>query len=71
MMMTFYSCYQVILGVLFLVLGGVNINDPEHHKTANILNRITTVLVFIITVTNVVISGLGFQHTPNSDFDKL
>merc|ERR1711981_897571 len=60
---------QVIVGALFLILGGIDINDQERHKTADILNNSTTVLVFIITFVNVIISGFGFQHTNTMAFD--
>ena len=61
---------KVILGAMFLILGGIDINEPEHHKTADILNNTTTVLVFIITFINVIISGFGFQHSGLMAFDK-
>merc|ERR1711994_565268 len=34
---------QVLVGILFLILGGLDINDPEHQNTANILNNTATV----------------------------
>jgi hypothetical protein len=50
---------QVLLGILFLIVGGLDINDQEHQKTADILNNTTIVFVFIITIINVIISGFG------------
>ena len=60
--------FQVLLGVLFLILGGLDINDEEHQKTADTLNNTTTVFVFIITFINVIISGFGFQLTNSIGF---
>ena len=54
-------CLQVIVGVLFLVIGGLNINDEPDQKTANILNDVIVVLVFLITLVNVIISGFGIR----------
>ena len=54
-------CLQVIVGVLFLVIGSLNINDEPDQKTANILNDVIVVLVFLITLVNVIISGFGIR----------
>merc|ERR1712130_643197 len=62
---------QVLVGVLFLILGGLDINDPDHQKTADILNNTATVVVFLITLLNVVISGFNIQHTETTVFDKI
>merc|ERR1712013_658569 len=69
----FYTAMLVLVissVVLQVILGGIDINEPEHHKTADILNNTTTVLVFIITFINVIISGFGFQHSGLMAFDK-
>merc|ERR1719150_306325 len=52
---------QVIVGILFLVIGGLNINDDPDQRTADILNDVITVLVFLITLVNVVINGFGIR----------
>merc|ERR1712083_1069890 len=62
---------QVLVGILFLILGGLDINDPEHQKTANILDNTSTVVVFIITLLNVVISGFNIQHTETTVYNKI
>merc|ERR1719219_452869 len=49
---------QVIVGILFLVIGGLNINEDTDQKYADILNDVITVLVFLITLVNIVINGL-------------
>merc|ERR1711983_469712 len=54
---------QVIVGILFLVIGGLNINDDPDQRTADILNDVITVLVFLITLVNVVINGFGIRTT--------
>ena len=63
--------YQVLVGVLFLILGGLNINDQEHHKTADILNNTTTSFVFIITIINIIINGFGLNHTNKTVYNQI
>ena len=62
---------QVLLGLLFLILGGLDINEDEHQKSANILNNTATVVVFIITLINAIISGFGVQHTDTKVFNRI
>ena len=58
------SIFQVVAGILFLVIGGLSINDGSpHQKTADILNDVIVVVIFIITLINVVISGFGIRAT--------
>merc|ERR1712083_43739 len=52
---------QAIVALLFLVIGGFNINEEPNEKVADILNDIITVLVFVITVINVIINGFGLS----------
>ena len=55
---------QVVAGILFLVIGGLNINDGSpNQKTADILNDVIVVVIFIITLINIVISGFGIRAT--------
>lgn len=55
---------QVVAGVLFLVIGGLSINEGStNQKTADILNDVIVVVIFIITLINVVISGFGIRAT--------
>ena len=57
---------QAIVGILFLVIGGFNINEEPKEKVADILNDIITVLVFIITLINVIINGFGMSFVEPS-----
>ena len=57
---------QIIVGILFLILGGLDINEDEHKRDADIINNITLVIIFIITVINAFISGFGIRHTDTS-----
>uniref|UniRef100_A0A0P4W3Q8 Ninjurin-2 n=1 Tax=Scylla olivacea TaxID=85551 RepID=A0A0P4W3Q8_SCYOL len=53
---------QVAVGVLFMINGMMNINDPEQQSAANILNNVIVVFVFIISVLNVIISSFGIEN---------
>ena len=48
---------------MFLVVGGLNINEEDNQKAADVLNDVITVLVFLITLVNIVINGFGIRHT--------
>ncbi|XP_076057722.1 ninjurin-1-like isoform X5 [Oratosquilla oratoria] len=66
---------QVAVGVLFLIVGGMNINDPKQERTADILNNIILIMVFAISLVNVVLSAFGIEqmnmHPPGVVWDKL
>ncbi|XP_071530044.1 ninjurin-2-like isoform X1 [Panulirus ornatus] len=53
---------QVVVGVLFMIIGGMDINDPKQQRAANILNNVILIFVFIISVDNVVLSGFGIEN---------
>ncbi len=40
-----WSVFQVLVGILFLVIGGMDINDDKKVRTAEILNDVITILV--------------------------
>merc|ERR1711935_139723 len=52
---------QAIVALIFLVIGGFNINEEPKEKVADILNDVITILVFVITLVNVIISGFGMS----------
>jgi hypothetical protein len=53
---------QVMVGILFLVIGSVNINKDDNHRSAVILNDLVVVFIFVISVINIIISSFGIQH---------
>merc|ERR1712172_68759 len=57
---------QLVAGVLFLVVGGLDINNEKHHRMANIINNTATV-VFIITFLNIVLGVFGFENSVASN----
>ena len=63
----------MIVGILFLVIGAVDINKDDNHRSAVILNDIVVVFIFVISAINIIISSFGIQHVdlamlpPNSN----
>ncbi|XP_034255593.1 ninjurin-2-like [Thrips palmi] len=53
---------QVLVGIMFLFIGALNINKDKDKRRAVILNDIILIMVFIISVTNVVIAGFGIDN---------
>ena len=64
--------FQVVAGILFLVIGGLNINEGSpKQKTADILNDVIVVIIFIITLINIVISGFGIRASDDGQIPLL
>ena len=57
---------QVLVGVLFFVIGAMNINKEDQQKTANILNDVVVVIIFLVSIINIIISSFGIQHVDYS-----
>ncbi|XP_076125237.1 ninjurin-1 [Alosa pseudoharengus] len=55
---------QVFVGVLLIFIVKWNLNDESKHFKLNVLENITTAMVFIIVVVNVFITAFGVQR-PN------
>lgn len=51
------------VGLLFVVLGSLDINKRKDQGMAIVLNDIILVLIFVISIINVVISGFGIEHS--------
>ncbi|XP_075147062.1 ninjurin C isoform X3 [Haematobia irritans] len=54
---------QLLVGILFVIIGSLNINRKQDQTAAIILNDIIMVVVFVISVINVVISGFGIEYS--------
>ncbi|KAF7693484.1 hypothetical protein HF521_008800 [Silurus meridionalis] len=52
---------QVIVGVLLIFIVKWNLNDESKHYQLNVLENISTALVFIIVVVNIFITAFGVQ----------
>ena len=56
--MSFSKILQFGLGILTIILGGLDINNEAHVDTAEILNNTTTVLVVLIVMNSIIASGI-------------
>jgi hypothetical protein len=56
------------VGILFLVIGGLDINQQESMRTADILNNTIVVIIFLITAINIVINSFGLRYTDEGVF---
>lgn len=53
----------MIVGILFIVIGSLNINRTKDQNAAVILNDVILILIFVISIDNVIISGFGIEHS--------
>ncbi|XP_047661989.1 ninjurin-1 isoform X1 [Tachysurus fulvidraco] len=56
---------QIIVGVLLIFIVKWNLNDESKHYHLDVLENISTALVFIIVVVNIFITAFGVQR-PNT-----
>ncbi|XP_039453530.1 ninjurin-2 isoform X1 [Culex pipiens pallens] len=54
---------QLIVGILFVIIGSLNINRKTDQTAAVILNDVILVLIFLLSLINVIISGFGIEHS--------
>ncbi|EDW24942.1 GL24423 [Drosophila persimilis] len=54
---------HLLVGILFVAIGGLNINRQKDQTAAVILNDIILVVIFVISVLNVIISGFGIEYS--------
>ncbi|XP_025201362.1 ninjurin-2-like isoform X3 [Melanaphis sacchari] len=52
---------QVLVGGIFLVVGGLDIKKEKDQRKCLILNDVSVIMVFLITTINITISGFGFD----------
>lgn len=55
--------FQLIVGILFVVIGSLNINHKHEQMAAIVINDIIVVLIFIISLMNVIISAFGMEYS--------
>ncbi|XP_028681350.1 ninjurin-1 [Erpetoichthys calabaricus] len=61
---------QIVVGVLLIFIVKYDLNDEQKQSRLNLLNNITTGLVFIIVVVNVFITAFGVQR-PNTEHTSM
>ncbi|XP_026743835.1 ninjurin-2 isoform X2 [Trichoplusia ni] len=56
---------QLLVGLLFVIIGGLDLNDHEDQPSAVILNDIIVIFIFVISVINIVNSAFGLEYSNN------
>ncbi|XP_048403655.1 ninjurin-1 [Stegostoma tigrinum] len=56
--------FQLVVGVLLIFIVKYDLNDRNKQAKLDILNNITTGLVFIIVIVNIFITAFGVQRPP-------
>jgi len=55
---------QILVGILLMILGALDISDNSpSQQAADIVNDVSIIFVFIITMLNVVIAAFGIENT--------
>ncbi|XP_063366946.1 ninjurin-2 isoform X1 [Cydia amplana] len=54
---------QLLVGLLFVVIGGLDLNDDDDQPSAVILNDVIVIFIFVISVVNIVISAFGLEYS--------
>ncbi|XP_078065763.1 ninjurin-1-like [Mustelus asterias] len=54
--------FQIIVGILLIFIVKYDLNDPRKQSKLDILNNITTGLIFIIVIVNIFITAFGVQR---------
>lgn len=57
-----FFLFQFVVAVLFVIIGGLNINKEKDHRAAIVLNDMILLLIFLISIINIVISGFGLDY---------
>lgn len=47
---------------MFVIIGGLNINKERDHRAAIVLNDMILLLIFLISIINIIISGFGLDY---------
>lgn len=53
---------QFAVAIMFVIIGGLNINKERDHRAAIILNDMILLLIFLISIINIIISGFGLDY---------
>ena len=59
-----FVSFQIIVGIALMILGTLDINEGSAtQRAADIINNISVILVFIITVVNIIIASFSIENT--------
>lgn len=50
---------------MFVIIGGMDLNDEDDRPSAVVLNDVIVIFIFVISVINMVISAFGIEYSNN------
>ncbi|XP_030029048.1 ninjurin-2 isoform X5 [Manduca sexta] len=56
---------QLLVGLLFVIIGGLDLDDHADQPSAIVLNDVIVMFIFVISVINIVISAFGIEYSNN------
>ncbi|XP_039759509.1 ninjurin-2-like [Pararge aegeria] len=59
------TAFLLLVGLLFVMIGGLDLNDDADQPSAVVLNDVIVIFIFVISVTNIVISAFGIEYSNN------
>uniref|UniRef100_A0A3B4A154 Ninjurin 2 n=1 Tax=Periophthalmus magnuspinnatus TaxID=409849 RepID=A0A3B4A154_9GOBI len=62
-LISFSLALQIVAGVLIVIIAQRDLNIEANHKRLNSLNNRLTALVFLIFITNILITTMGMERT--------
>uniref|UniRef100_A0A1A8PVW4 Ninjurin 2 n=1 Tax=Nothobranchius rachovii TaxID=451742 RepID=A0A1A8PVW4_9TELE len=62
-LISFSLALQIVAGVLIIIIARGDITEQVNQKRLDSLNNITTIVIFLIFVTNIFISVMGMERT--------
>ncbi|KAF7229162.1 ninjurin-2 isoform X4 [Nothobranchius furzeri] len=62
-LISFSLALQIVAGVLIIIIARGDITEQVNQKRLDSLNNITTIVIFLIFITNIFISVMGMERT--------
>ncbi|XP_023273689.1 ninjurin-2-like isoform X4 [Seriola lalandi dorsalis] len=62
-LISFSLALQIVAGILIIIIARRDVSEEVNQKRLDSMNNITTILVFLIFVTNIFISVFGMERT--------
>uniref|UniRef100_A0A3Q1EZE5 Ninjurin 2 n=1 Tax=Acanthochromis polyacanthus TaxID=80966 RepID=A0A3Q1EZE5_9TELE len=62
-LISFSLALQIVAGILIIIIARRDLNEEANQKRLDSLNNTTTIIIFLIFVTNIFISVFGMERT--------
>lgn len=54
-----------------MVIGSLNLNRKKDQFAAVVINDVILAIIFVISLTNVIVSGFGIEYSSTHDINKM